>query len=457
MNSILSYRKMTENSEKKSWIYQNPKKTLFLVGFGIVFLILLIAEIVLRIIGYHAGWYSRNSYMNKVDTFILFEDYHADENGILKISPTGKSYVDSCIENTKVESNINSMEGWEKNATHDYSLKRLVIDYCKIDPLVEYENHFLDYVDSLKKLKNLDEWETEIVKYSKEPINNEGFRSVEAKEYPGKKPKILLIGDSFTWGLAANPITSSFADELLLKGNVVYNMGVVGVDPAQYMAVAEKYIPILKPDVVIVNFYMGNDILYHYREPKPYQMPMYPTNAGWIMADRLGVYFPLDKAHRYALSKVRIPDQDKKVINRLLGLTALGGMAWGVLYNMDKVPYTSEEFKEIEKEYWSEERSHTIIAESYMTKIHEIADSNDSKFLLSVIEDKTGNNPNMSWVNVSDVFKKEPYVICNGLGLEHYNKAPDGHFNNEGHKIYADFLQDKIDSLLGCQNQPNTN
>jgi hypothetical protein len=66
---------------------------------------------------------------------------------------------------------------------------------------------------------------------------------------PGKT-KVMLVGDSFAWGMSANPVYNSYADFLLAKGYCVYNLGIIGTDPAQYEAVVKKYTPILQPDVI---------------------------------------------------------------------------------------------------------------------------------------------------------------------------------------------------------------
>ncbi|MCI0470059.1 MAG: hypothetical protein L0Y73_00200, partial [Candidatus Aminicenantes bacterium] len=56
-------------------------------------------------------------------------------------------------------------------------------------------------------------------------INSHGFRGNEFAPVDTPQTKILLVGDSFTWGTAAVPLTQSFADLVQASGYHVYNAG----------------------------------------------------------------------------------------------------------------------------------------------------------------------------------------------------------------------------------------
>jgi hypothetical protein len=131
-------------------------------------------------------------------------------------------------------------------------------------------------------------------------INSDGFRSVEFKQYETTRTKILFLGDSFTWGGSANPITNCFVDIVRRRGYLTFNTGIPGTGPTQYAYIAEKYVPLLKPDIVAVTFYMGNDL----KPPDPmlpYKNLYHITNAGWLSAfDENGNYMvPLDAYNLY--------------------------------------------------------------------------------------------------------------------------------------------------------------
>ena len=86
---------------------------------------------------------------------------------------------------------------------------------------------------------SLDDAEFAYLDYATAPVNEEGFKSIAFKKYETEKTSILLLGDSFTWGLTAVPSFKSFADVLAARGYVVYNTGIVGNDPAYYAAIAK--------------------------------------------------------------------------------------------------------------------------------------------------------------------------------------------------------------------------
>lgn len=96
-------------------------------------------------------------------------------------------------------------------------------------------------------------------------INSLGFRDREFALDKGDEKRILAVGDSFTygWGVAAD---ESFPK--LLESNLrrtgdrveIANLGQPGASPSTYARIADKAIPILKPDLVIVFILQGDDL-----------------------------------------------------------------------------------------------------------------------------------------------------------------------------------------------------
>jgi len=83
---------------------------------------------------------------------------------------------------------------------------------------------------------------------------------------------IVAIGDSMTYGVSA-PRDSSWPQQLGgLLDEQVYNMGLGGFGPLQYLHLARSMAPALKPRLLIVGFYFGNDILdaYYVANGNPY-------------------------------------------------------------------------------------------------------------------------------------------------------------------------------------------
>ena len=145
---------------------------------------------------------------------------------------------------------------------------------------------------------NIDHYNSSVVK-----INSEGFRGAEFTTDTSEKVSILFLGDSFAWGASAKPLTKSFVDIVSRSGFLTYNTGIPGTSPNQYAYLAEKYVPRLKPDIVAVMLYMGNDLA----PPSP-MLPdkniLHYTNAGSFYAfDADGKYMTPEESYKYYSNK----------------------------------------------------------------------------------------------------------------------------------------------------------
>lgn len=295
------------------------------------------------------------------------------------------------------------------------------------------------------------------VKHSGLGINQEGFRSpdFDLSETDGKeKNAVMLIGDSFTWGATANPISQSFADLVRAQGYRVYNLGIPGMGPMQYRRLAETYIPRLRPDVVVVGFYLGNDFLDAQWEPPAGRPPYYVLESvGWITPfDEAGNYIDsVDEAYEHFHNKFGHT-------RRFLRETAIGtlmikayraGMAWfyqrqrrvgkmetawaassGVERGMPDSDYVAE----LKKRYAPAYRALgdvQAIAEKYGARFYTMAIPALGSGCLSS-RDFT--------LEVQQELLKDLHPFYPGLSSEHYTGIPDCHFNNEGHRITAEAL-----------------
>ena len=71
---------------------------------------------------------------------------------------------------------------------------------------------------------------------------------------------VVAIGDSQTYGLAALAKHSWPAALQRLSGKTVYNMALLGYGPSQYFYLLQEKALSLHPSLVVVGFYLGNDI-----------------------------------------------------------------------------------------------------------------------------------------------------------------------------------------------------
>lgn len=96
-------------------------------------------------------------------------------------------------------------------------------------------------------------------------ISPHGFRDPKNffDDYSKSPLRVLVLGDSYTEGMTADPGKGyvSLLDKHLQRENrgMVFNTGVRGYSAPHYLAVAKKYIPIVRPHVVVVGFCLIND------------------------------------------------------------------------------------------------------------------------------------------------------------------------------------------------------
>lgn len=95
-----------------------------------------------------------------------------------------------------------------------------------------------------------------------------GFRNPEVPE----RADVVAIGDSMTYGYGATANDSWPRQLGILLGKPVYNMALGSYGPLQYLHLAEHDAKQLRPQLLLVGFYFGNDFLDAYSSAyeKPY-------------------------------------------------------------------------------------------------------------------------------------------------------------------------------------------
>jgi lysophospholipase L1-like esterase len=88
-----------------------------------------------------------------------------------------------------------------------------------------------------------------------------GFRNAEVPE----RANVVAIGDSQTYGVSASR-DGSWPHQLgELRHEPVYNMALGGYGPLQYLYLTENEAKKLRPQQLLVGFYLGNDLIDAYR------------------------------------------------------------------------------------------------------------------------------------------------------------------------------------------------
>ncbi len=74
------------------------------------------------------------------------------------------------------------------------------------------------------------------------------------------KADVVAIGDSHTYGISATAKDSWPAQLAALTNKTVYNLSLGGWGPAEYLYLLEDKALELKPDLIVVGLYLGNDL-----------------------------------------------------------------------------------------------------------------------------------------------------------------------------------------------------
>ncbi|MEW5960200.1 MAG: SGNH/GDSL hydrolase family protein [Chloroflexota bacterium] len=140
------------------------------------------------------------------------------------------------------------------------------------------------------------------------PIEDDGTFSVVVMDKNGfcnppaeaaaTQVEIITLGDSFTWCHAVDPQAAWAGQLARLTGRPVYNLGLGGIGPYEYIQLLKKFGLPRSPRLVIMNIYEGNDLrdvaryyyhrLYHQDdEPVTAAAPTPPAGvavdgAGWL-------------------------------------------------------------------------------------------------------------------------------------------------------------------------------
>ncbi len=115
---------------------------------------------------------------------------------------------------------------------------------------------FFDPIDFLKPKTLTDE----VLRYKIEPNSaahdSWGYRNRRVPQ----SAQIVAVGDSHTYGISATASNSWPSALQRISGKETYNLGLGGYGPAEYLYLIEKNALKLDPDLIIVGFYLGNDL-----------------------------------------------------------------------------------------------------------------------------------------------------------------------------------------------------
>jgi hypothetical protein len=250
--------------------------------------------------------------------------------------------------------------------------------------------------------------------------NSLGFRTKEMAPKKAGEYRVMLLGDSFFWGVGAKESeTISSVMERLGKSKLsVYNLSVVGYNTVQELLVAKSYINALKPDQIILGFFIGNDII---------------SNA---------ITF-IDKDGNYSTSD----DMELKVRDELR--RSFGVLFHSVIFRIIALPFYIPRLR------YQMSLGDDVIAKSYerLIELNNLARNNGARLSVVVLypRDSVQGGLVETWSNSKKVGGLI-YSFCQNNSIEaldlitymntpeHKNRyffVKDGHLNKEGNHVVA--------------------
>lgn len=295
-----------------------------------------------------------------------------------------------------------------------------------VDSLIEY-HHF--YTDSNGLIvANKTYFDTIHI-----DINSDGFRTPEWKSIDTSKKTDLFIGDSFTWGLSANPVTACFVDLVRNQSsNNIVNLGIPVADPLQYSELAKKYIPKIKPQQVFVMFFLGNDIMQNDRIITPNKPLYFYTNAGAMLAsDGNRTFASAREAYQYYSAEKYFLLHPTTVFQKVASKSALFSLFYAFYLRW------------VEKQQYNKSTEAMTFTKKHLYQIVKQCKANQSNLHIVVIpEQKEADKDSTYFKNRYRTLFADatlgPYVFLpSGINKTHYTPYPDAHLNNAGHQFYA--------------------
>jgi hypothetical protein len=160
-------------------------------------------------------------------------------------------------------------------------------------------------------------------------LNSKGFKDVEFKtEKEADTYRIVALGDSFAFGVVPykHNYLTLLEEDLTQNGKKteVINMGIVGTGPKDYLALLVNEGLTLKPDLVLVSFFVGNDFFIEHQDRKLYSYSYLASFINYLFTLKAGyegeVLFPNkdydDQASTFTDAKFVQIESDRSEIYR---------------------------------------------------------------------------------------------------------------------------------------------
>jgi len=140
------------------------------------------------------------------------------------------------------------------------------------------------------------------------PHNRGGHYDTEFKPKQDGRPLILSIGDSFSAGIVPHYFHFTTTVERELPGVDVYNMGIPATDPPEYLHLWRTEGQQLKPDLLVINLFIGNDLLGSWNGKVDH-----PRLRSWFDRSQVFLFFVPERLKKIAAENKQLAAPGKKV------------------------------------------------------------------------------------------------------------------------------------------------
>ncbi|MCY3779005.1 MAG: hypothetical protein OXG78_01730 [Chloroflexi bacterium] len=268
-------------------------------------------------------------------------------------------------------------------------------------------------------------------------LNPQGFSDTQpffADEDYALRDRILILGDSFTFGMTAD-VGSSYVEilESSAPESIVWNTAIPGAGTHHALKNFETYAPLLQPQVTILGFYM-NDFENNMLSLSDWFASEDPTDETVVVwRDLWGNAIQLDQRSAFYYRQAGV-DPPANKIERFVGTTRLGTLA---LQFIDAIG-------RIKNDVGGMSSLSVTITREYLHRLRDAAVAEDTALLVLLI-------PRQGDIGRPSALFKNAIQLLEELQIDYLNPvnaldakldyAPDEHWNNAGHQKIALLLR----------------
>ncbi len=279
-------------------------------------------------------------------------------------------------------------------------------------------------------------------------VNRQGYSDADDFVWDDEfedKPRVLLIGDSFTWGMNAE-VGMSFAERLdaAFPESIVWNAGMPGGGTHQALATFNAYAQVLRPQLTIFGFYV-NDFDDNLMPIDSWLNAIDPN--GNAVAIRMYEIDHWENVIRYNVNDIeyfraywKFPPANE--LERVLGLTRLGSLLLRLIDTVEAGRPPDARFERREQ-----------VTRQYLEELRNAVSQHGSEFLVLLI-------PGPNDIGGAGMRYQLAREIVSSLEIAHidpidrleapsdYAPLPDDHWSNEGHQKISALLGDCIKAFI---------